>query len=298
MTAPGASNWLQGLVGLLAMLPCSASAADHVWLEPQRPTSTQSRWYPRAIERLSGDVRAFDGKVLRILVTGDEAETTVSAHRVLWIERDDSTDAETEAIRLYVEGDFGKSLSRLPSVLQQRPPVWRQQWISMLAACAAWKSGRSKIALELVGQLDRRPLPPLAIAWLPVAWQNRAQPADAVTEAKERLSDPSAAVQLVAASWLISSPHRSQAVDALKQLRSHPRAELARLADVLLWRTATPPQVIESSENWQRKIDALPMVLQTGPTRTMVDKLRASGQSDAAEHLQWSLDLTPIHPAP
>ena len=50
---------------------------------------------------------------------------------------------------------MGESLTKLPDVLKERPPVWRQQWITMLASVAAWKSGRSKICLELVSQLDR-----------------------------------------------------------------------------------------------------------------------------------------------
>ena len=30
------------------------AAADRVWLEPQRPTSTQGNWYPRAVEVVTG----------------------------------------------------------------------------------------------------------------------------------------------------------------------------------------------------------------------------------------------------
>jgi hypothetical protein len=276
----------------------TVQAADRVWLEPQRPTSTQSDWYPRAIEIRSGEVLEFDAEQLRLLVTGDEAATTVAASRVLWIEPGNISELEVEAIKLFVAGDHAQSLTKLPSVLKQRPPIWRQQWITMLAACAAWKSGRSKIALELVSQLDRRPLPPIALAWLPVAWQNGAQTADAVTEAKSRLADSSAAVQLVAASWLLSSPDRNQAAAVLNKLQTQDRADIARLAEILLWRTATPPQVIESAQSWQSKVDGLPMVLQIGPTETLIDKLRSAGQSDAADRLQWSLDLTPIHPHP
>ena len=33
-------------------------------------------------------------------------------------------------------------------------------------------------------------------------------------------------------------------------------------------------------------------------TETLIDKLRSAGQADEADRLQWSLDLTPIHPHP
>jgi len=271
-------------------------AADRVWLEPPRPTSSQSDWYPRAIEILSGKVVDFDAKQLRCVVAGDEEVTVIAASRVLWIEPDEVSELEAEAIQLFADGSFAQSLSKLPGVLQQRPPVWRQQWITMLSANAAWKGGRSKIALELVSQLDRRPLPPMALAWLPLAWRGGVQSAEAVSAAKNRLSDPSVAVQLVAASWLLSSPDRNQATAVLKQLEVQQPAEIAALAEILLWRTATPPQVIQSASDWQSQLDRLPMVLQTGPTMTLIDKLQSAGQTDAADHLQWSLDLTPIQP--
>jgi hypothetical protein len=279
----------------LVILPQTLYAADRVWLEPPRPTSTQSRWYPRAIATRSGTVVALDAQQLRWLPAGSETEVLIAAHRVVWAEPELASELESEAIGLFVDGKYAESLSRLPGILQQRPPVWRQQWLTMMASIAAWKSGRSRISLELVSQLDRRPLPPLAIAWLPVAWTNGTQGPDAVAAAENRLSDPSPAVQLVSASWLLSSADRSRAVAVLNQLRSGQREEIAQLAEVLLWRTATPPQVAESATQWQNKLDALPIVLQTGPTKTLVDKFRSAGRTEAADRLEWSLELTPIH---
>lgn len=270
-----------------------APATDRVWVEPQRPTSTESDWYPRAIQTLSGKVIDLDARQLRFVVSGDEAATIIAADRVIWVEPAEIDALEAEMIQLFVDQRYAESLSKLPNVLQQRPPVWRQQWLTMLAATAAWKSGRSEIALELTAQLDRRPLPALALAWLPIAWTGGRPSADAVTAAKNRLSDPSPAVQLAAASWLLSSPDRAQAIAVLNGLKGSQRTRIAALAEALLWRTAAPPQVIESARDWQEQLDALPMALQTGPTRTLIDKLRTAGQADAAERLQWSLELTP-----
>lgn len=157
-------------IPLLALALASVPAgADDVWLEPSESTSSQSKWYPRAVEQLSGRVIELDANQLRFVRTGDEAETVIAARRVLWIQSDSVSPLESEAIELFVQGKYAESLRKLPDVLQQRPPVWRQQWITMLAANAAWKSGRSNIAMELVSQLDHRPLPPIAIAWLPIA---------------------------------------------------------------------------------------------------------------------------------
>ncbi len=287
-------RWALSLAILIAI--DGAARADQIWIEPPRPTSTQSDWYPRAIETQSGTVLQFDSEQLRFQPSGDAEEKVIAAARVLWIEPDQVTDVEADALRLFASGEYSSSLLKLPEILAAKPPVWRQQWITMTAAVAAWKSGRADISLELVSQLDRRPLPPVAIAWLPIAWTNRPQAANVVDAANSRLADPSPVVRLVAASWLLSSPQRSQAIAALKQLEAQDRKEIARFARILSWRAASPPEVVELSSGWEAAIDSLPMVWQTGPLTLLIDKLRSANQLEAANRLRWSLELTPIHP--
>ncbi|MCG8649531.1 MAG: hypothetical protein MI861_06850 [Pirellulales bacterium] len=287
------------LLSMLVSVAASAQSADRVWLEPQRPSESQSRWYPRSVSHLSGKILQLDDRQLRLIVTGDEAESLLAAGRVLWIEYGELSKDESHALRLFAEAKYGDSVRPLLDALSQRPPIWRQQWLSMLAAHAAWRSSRATIALELVSQLDQRPLAPLIIAMLPVSWYNERLSPETIDAAQARLTDPSAAVRLVAASWLIATPRRSQATAVLKQLAlDNGRPTLARLAETLLWRLATPPQVLQSAEQWQQKLDALPMVLQVGPTITLAAKLRAAGKSQPAEHLEMSLTLNPPFPHP
>ena len=166
----------------------------------------------------------------------------------------------------------------------------------MVAATAAFRCDRSKICLELVAQLDRRSLPPMVIAWLPMPWSNGKPNSNAVAAGTARLNDPSPLVQLVAASWLVSTSQRSEAVGALDSLKRNERPEVRAFAETLHWRTATPPQVTELSNLWQQQVDRMPMVWQAGPTKTLIDKLRSAGLSDRAKPLLWSQELTPIHP--
>lgn len=277
------------------LIPAPVDAADRVWLEPARATPSQGDWFPRSVEVVSCRIVAFDDQQIRLVREGQGAETVMPAGRVLWIEPDEVSDFERNMISLFKQGEYARSLSGLPDALRSRPPVWRQQWLTMLSATSAWKSGKAEIALELVGQLDRRPLPAMVLAWLPIAWRNGAQPGVAITIAKQRLQDSSSAVRLVAASWLLSSPDRGQGVAIINELKQDPRVEIAQLAEILSWRTATPPQVGQSSRTWEKRIEALPMALQTGPSRLLANKLQASGQEDAAKRLQWSLDLTPVY---
>ncbi len=291
-------------LGLLSVLASLASAAcapcqDRIWLEPQRPTESQSRWYPRSIETRSGKIIRFDASQLQIVVDGDEVATLIAATRVLWVEPGDRSPAELAALQLFADGQYAQSVRPLLDVLAQRPPVWRQQWLSMTAAYAAWRSSRGAIAIELVSQLDKRPLAPLTIGWLPIAWRGGAPQPEAIDAAQKRLTDPSPAVRLVAASWLLSSQHRSPATAVLQQLAvNDERPLIAVLAEAVLWRVATPPQVVESIGDWQQKLDSLPMVLQVGPTITLIEKLRSAGRTEAATHLELSLKLTPPFPHP
>ncbi len=299
-------RWILGLSFAVCWSAANAQSdsADRIWLAPRPPTASQSRWYPQPITTRSGKIIGLDDKQLQILFSGDEAETLIAARRVLWFEPADRSDKATEALRLFADRKYDQSLRPLLDVLGQRPPVWRQQWISMLASQAAWRSGRGAVALELVTQLDKRPLPPITIAYLPIAWSGKPGRGESFSQASldaaaNQLDSDSAAVRLVAASWLLSGSTRSSAVATLKQLAvGNGRPVIARLAETLLWRVATPPQVAQSAQQWLDKVDALPMVLQVGPTLTLIDKLRSAGQNTMADRLALSLQQTPPFPHP
>jgi hypothetical protein len=283
----------------VAAQTATAAKPDRIWLAPSKPTAADSRWYPQAITTIVGRVVSLDNQQLVVLVTGDEVPTRAAAHRVIWIRPGAMSDKQSSALQLYADKDYGGAVRPLLDSLNDRPPVWRQQWLSMLAADAAWRSARSEIALELVAQLDSRPLAPYVLAWLPIAWQNDRQGAASMQAADKRLADKSAAVRLVAASWLLTSPSRHQAATVLKQLSADTaRPAVAALARAVLWRTATPPQVNQHADAWQQQIDDLPIVLQTGPLVTLASRFESAGLEREAKQLKLSLELTPAIPYP
>ncbi|WP_442508293.1 hypothetical protein SH528x_007258 [Novipirellula sp. SH528] len=288
-------------IAVLSLVLQTGAWADKVWLEPTRPTAAQSDWYPQAIQTHMSEIIALDAKQLTMRMAGDEKESLFAAHRVIWIEPADVGEKQAGAIKLFEQKKYDMALRGLLDSLSERPPVWRQQWLSMVAAQAAWRSSRGAIALELVSQLDRRPLPPITLAWLPIAWRNQRGISGAATTdaALNRLDDPSAAVRLVAASWLLSTNRREAATGTLKTLSAdNARPVIARLAETVLWRTTPPPEVAAAAARWQERLDALPIVLQVGPTVAIVELLSNANQDEAAERLKLSLELTPPHPHP
>lgn len=285
-------------VGLLTIWLAVQVHADTVWLQPMPPTKSQSDWYPRSIEKLSGDVIDIDAKQLRIQIDGDEAESVYAAWRVIWVEPSDVSPLQSEAIELFNDNRDAESLSKLPAVLKEKPPVWRQQFLTMMAASAARETDRGKIALELVSQLDRRPLPPLVVAWLPIAWTGDRSSANAAA-ATQRINDDSIACRLVAASWLLSSPSRSKAIGIIDAIANQSeRPAMAAIARSLKVRSMSPPEIKSSYQTLITELHKLPMTLQVGPTIALIDKLATAGLADETQPLLWSLELTPIHPHP
>jgi len=279
----------------------SARAQDKIWLEPSQSANPASDWYPQAIEIITGEILEFDATRITMRTEADPDNPSFAADRVLWIEPGVSDEKQTLGTELFEQKQYNESLFALLEALKARPPIWRQQWLSMMAAQAAWRSGRSKIALELVSQLDRRPLPPLVTAWLPIAWQDGRMPREALDAAAERVDDPSPAVRLVAASWLLSSNDRERATETLAALsRDNQRPGIAKLAEFVLLRTVSPETFSRQTERWQERLDAMPMVLQVGPTLAMIERLKNAGSSNEAiaKRLELSLRHTPPHPHP
>ncbi len=281
------------------VLVCNAE--DRIWLSPAEPTSAESRWYARPVTQVTGDIVQLDQQQLRMMIAGETRESLLAAKRVLWIEPDKLPDDATKAIELYKQRKYSDSIRPFLDALNERPPVWLQQWLSMMAADAAWRGGRPTIAFELIKQLDSRPLPPVVMAWLPIDWDGGAidQRRDRTSEtaALAKLADPSSAVRLVAASWLMRSSSRRDAVAALQKLAlDNQRPTIARLAEVVSWRATLPPNIADSADRWQEKVDALPMVLQTGPLECLASLYLAAGLADKAKRLQLALELTPVIP--
>ena len=268
--------------------------ASTIWLSPSPSETRGSNWYPAAIQKQQGQVVQFDRDAIVITDPKTSRSRRLASSRVLWIEADDQTDREKNIRSFFEEGRDTDVLSGLSDVLNERPPVWRQQWLTMVAAVSAWRTKRGKVALELISQLDQRPLPLMILAWLPIAWTNQITAEPLVADALARLSDPSPIVQLIASSWLLSSVHRNIASEKIKELITSERTEVAQLASALLWRVATPEQVKKSAEDWRDEIDRMPLMLQGGPLVLLKSKLRSSGEATAAEHLQWSIDVAPL----
>ena len=272
-----------------------------VRIAPVPRVNTDSSWYPQAILKRRGTIQRFDAQFLTLRSPIDGSDENFSARRVISIDVANQPDDEKNAVALYDSEKFSDAVMALINSITSdqnpsaRPPVWRQQWLSMLAADAAWRSHRAKISLELISQLDQRPLAPMVISRLPIQWTSipRDRATIAIQAAQEKIGSGSPAVKLVCASWLLQSPSmRNDAIETLQRLSSdQSRIELAMLAETVRWRAATPVEVTENWRDWEQKINRMPLVLQTGPLRSLAEKMEAAGLAKHAKRIKLSVEL-------
>lgn len=273
-----------------------SSPADRFWVAP--PPRTATSWFPRPVEMSVGRIREFDAERFVWTRPDGTSERRISARRVVWVRRAAPSAFERAGVRAFWAGRYADALPALLDAVGTRPPVWHQQWLSMVAAQAAWRAGRGDVALELISQIDRIPMTPLALAWLPVRWHGEEQDRAARDAAASGLASPSPAVRLVAASWLVN--HRrgssSQVLRSLSRDDSHPG--VAALAVHAFRRSATPAEVSASGERWRDEVRGLPIVWQVGPTKMLIDRFEVAEMRPEAGRLRRLLELVPPHPHP
>lgn len=277
-----------------------ADAPHTVRLAPAGGSGDAATWFPDAIETVSGTIVQFDADQIAIRLADQELATRFASDRVIEVLVNAAAEDQVAAMEQFKQGAFDAALPALIRSISEpdaetRPPVWRQQWLSMLAAQAAMRSGRGEIAIELIGQLDERPLPLIVLALLPLDWKGTAgEPLQQAAVAGAR--SPSPAVKLVAASWLLrSTKYRAAAETAIERLATQTeRPQLARLAQQLRLRTLSPPEVKANVDRWERQLQALPIVLQTAPMVSLANTCRQLGLAERTR--KWDLIIRHASP--
>ncbi|MEM9645103.1 MAG: hypothetical protein AAF989_08910 [Planctomycetota bacterium] len=320
----------------------TAKRRSRVWITPvasakvtgERDRRVEHPWLPPAIRSRTGLVTQYDAKRLTLESrvsnlkpsqsgaegtsssvdrsqgsdAGPKEEIVVSAASCVWVWPEKLTSTERAALANFVTRKYTEARRGAVSAVEMRPQPWFQQWLSMLAALAAARSGRGSIALELVRQLDRRPLPPMTLGWLPMVWDAQTWSSSSgqalsrhwlsEQEARDALSDPSPLVRLVASTELLHA-RNAEASQVLEKLSSERKRPLvAGLAGVMTIQTATPNDVRSNWQAWLKRIEALPLTLQTGPLLMLARKMKDAGLDSESQRIRWSVTLAPIAPHP
>lgn len=268
-----------------------AAAPDRIGYTPAR-LGTRSTpdlpWIPQPLITAVGTIERFDQQRLTLRPVDGEAVVELAADQLLWIEPGwDDPDA-VAGMAAYRAGDYAEAIPRLLAALKQRPAVWRQQWLSVRMAIAAFEAGRYPAVLELTAQLDRIGLPAVMVGQLPFAWHGPARDPQRAAAARGQLTAAEPLVQLMAASYLLGGSEGAAADATLARLSQEgERPLVARMADALRWRQSPPAQTRARFPQWQEKLGRLPIAVRWGPMMVIADRWQAAAEPEKA--LEWWL---------
>jgi tetratricopeptide (TPR) repeat protein len=240
----------------LALLSISLAHAEDRVVVQNADSSTK--------RTLTGEIVDYNGKELRVQLATGQA-MNVPAARVMQVES--AWQAQHEAAdRLRDERKYTEAIDAYRQALRTESRTWAKRRI-MADAVTAYESlgqfDRAGDAFAVLMQADEH--------WqylerAPLAWLSSGL-ADARLEQRAQtwLASELAPVQLLGASWSLSSPQRTQAVNTLRKLSNHTDARIAHLADAQLWRaniTTVGPQELAA---WEAQILRMPANLRGGP---------------------------------
>jgi tetratricopeptide (TPR) repeat protein len=299
----GAAVWVSSgscCVAQSAPLETNTAAQLRVWHEPPARPSSESNWTPRPLLLSGGALVRFDEERIQLRPGGGEEIESISMRRVVWIQPRWRDERARKGMRAFDAGQYAEAIEDLLAAIKLRPPLHEQFWLTGHLAWAAYQSERYPAALELVKNLDQSGAPSVTYALLPIRWQSRPTPPQAIAAAREVVRSESAAVRLVAASWLLSSPRdrltAERALDALAASNRHPL--LSQLAEVVRFRRTPVPQIERLAPRWIEAIERLPIGLQGGPWLTVADRLEAAGRADWAREYYLTVALLHRRPGP
>jgi len=203
----------------------------------------------------------YKGKSLEIRIDGEVR--TVAAERVRRIEFRKHAQ-HVEGDKLFAAHDFAEARNRYLKARLAEPRAWVQR---LLMAQTVWCDrhlgqfeGAGTRFLDLLAEDPETPY----FEALPIAWLS--SPLTPALEAKATawLASNQPVPQLLGASHLVLSRHRSAAMDKLQTLRFHRDTRIAGLAKAQLWRaelaTASSAQVAQ----WQIEAEKIPEPFRAG----------------------------------
>jgi hypothetical protein len=275
---------------LLITVPAFAQKSeDQVWIEPVAVVGGEQVFTPRSLARMTGEVLSIDDKTLVFTPANETESVQIASSRVVWIEPKFEDEATVKAVVAFRSGDKNASISPLLNAVTAGPAVWRAQWLSMHLWQAAFHESKYPAALELVKQIDARPLPPMILGGLPIQWSSERLPVSALDAANNLLAavsterNGSLATRLVAASWLLNESNNRMATETLRAITlQSERPALAQLATALLWKQTSPPDVIANQSDWNQRLAKMSLTLTPGPTFLAAERLEAAGRPEDA----------------
>ena len=214
--------------------------------------------------RKTGIITEFTGKTLTI-ESPPGRKLRVPANQIVHIETQ-WNEEKLAGDRAYQKHKFQEATALYAQAADKEPRVWARRKIMVQSIWCFQNLGQPVRAASLfVALLESDPhtgdFNAIPLVWLP-------QQPDTTTEqlAVNWLSSQQRPiVHLMAASWLLSSPHHQQAREVLGQLLNHEDSRVAQLASTQLWRDQVHTVRTSDLARWHRILESMPFKFRAGP---------------------------------
>ncbi len=271
------------------------SQTDVLWLDPNAKPSS---WQPLALERYEGRVIGISSQSIRLepipsdLGAASRSQDFNLDRLVRW-QLAPRSEAESQAIKLTMHGDARQAARQwivAATEYKTKETLWRRSYLIAQSYPLLFSSGEYGALFDVIKQNSLADRIPTLCAMLPLCWTNESLPQIALEQASTELPSANAANRLLAASWLLPTAQKDQAIQALRAIaEAKPPSLLAKIASIQLWRELTPDQFAEQQQLLRTQVEELPIALQAGPLIVLAEKYRAIGQADEAADLLLSV---------
>jgi tetratricopeptide (TPR) repeat protein len=230
-----------------------------------------------------GVVIDWKGSELQMELSG--RVTTIKNDRIINVETTWTTDHQL-ARELIQKRQFAAAITPLRNALATESREWVQRIVLAELVRVLDFAGQSREACEAYMLLLKSDPESRDFATLPLAWMNTTSDAATIELARKMVDSSLLPIQLLGASWLLTSPDRAAAIKKLEELSRDIDSRIAHLATAQVWRA----KLLELDETqlgrWERQIERMPKELRPGPWLMLGQGQSRLGQVDEAI-LSW-----------
>ncbi len=266
MSLAGVCGWLYALQ--------KVSAQDRVTVLLSDNVQTHVR---------QGTVIDWKGSELEMELSG--RTTTIKNDRIINVETTWGTDHQL-ARELVEKRQFAAAITPLRNALATESREWvRRIQLAELVRVLDF-AGLSREACEAYLLLLKSDPETRDFAAIPLAWVNTTTDASTVELARQMVDSNQLPIQLLGASWLLTSPDRTTAIKKLEGLSRDIDVRIAHLSTAQTWRTKILELDATQLGRWERQIERMPKELRPGPWLLLGQGQSRLGQNDEAV-LSW-----------
>lgn len=238
----------------------------------------------RGYTEYTGKVMAYRRQGVE-LVTADGKKETIKPERILALDYE-KTFQNTAADMLYEKKEYREALRAYREALEEeRQPLAGFFILQRLVMCHRMLGNRWEAAVEFLRMAEAEAeMPDDAFACIPLAWKpDRGDSVAAAKLAELGKTHRTPIVQLLTASYMLSTVDRGQGTLMLKTLAKHKDIRIATLAETQLWRVEERKNIQEETlEGWEQVLARIPRKLCGGPAYVLAEKYAQLEKYDEA----------------